>query len=91
LLLGFLSIAGCTWLKSHESQINSLVLSADQIACIAAGSSMDPTEQALFCKVPQALLPDLLPVIEGLMGQREGARKQGVTFKLGHADAGAGQ
>ena len=85
-----LAVGGCTWFKAHEAEINSAVLDADQIACIFAGSSLDANEQALACKIPQALIPELLPVIEGLIGQREAARKQGIAFRLGHpSDAGA--
>ena len=63
-------------------------LTGAQIACVFGSLLTDAPALAKACKIADALLPSLIPILQGLIRQREGARKAGVVWAVPISDAG---
>jgi len=75
-------LCACGWFQAHETQIEKAALEADQVSCIMLGAELDPAAQALLCHVAPEVIPVLVPVVGGLIEQRETAKKAGKPFSL---------
>ena len=86
LILGALSLStsGCTPAGQQTAKtVTNAALTVAQIACLFASAETTDTTVASVCGISN----DLLPVVRQLIGQREGAKKVGVTWTP--TDAGA--
>ena len=84
------AIAGCTPQQSRTADdVQDTVLKGKDIACIMGQLlTDDPVELAKICEIADKL-EKVVPIIRGLVGVRNGARRAGVTFQLGTTtDAG---
>lgn len=82
-------LAGC---QPHDSRtpgsIQDAVLRGKDIACIMGQILIDdPVELAKACEIADQL-EKVVPIIRGLVGVRNGARRSGVAFQLDRSDAG---
>lgn len=82
--------AACTPEQSRTANdVQDAVLRAKDIACIMGSFVVDPAELAKACDLADKL-EKVVPVIRGLVGVRDAARRSGVTFQpTPIADGGA--
>ena len=83
------AVLGCGQGRT-PSDVQDAILRGKDIACIMAKTLLqDPVELAKACEITDKLEP-LIPIIRGLVGVRDAARRSGVTFQSqAEADAGA--
>lgn len=71
-------ILGCSGLT--QQQVNTItkgLLSESQLACVMSSTLTDSQALATVCGIDQALVP----VLQQLIGVREGAKRAGVQYK----------
>ena len=84
------TVVGCTPQQSRTANdVQDVILKGKDIACIMGKILIDdPVELAKVCDIADKI-EKVAPIIRGLVGVRNGARRAGVTFQLeSAADAG---
>lgn len=88
--VGPLALQGCSGVSRQDvKSIERAVLTAEQLSCIFASALLDSKTVADTCNVAKDLLPSLLPTIDALIGQREGAKRAGVGWAPPKTDGGS--
>lgn len=65
--------------------VQDAVLKGKDVACVMGSLLVDPVELAKYCK----LADDLSPIVRGLIGVRDAARRSGVVYQPASLDGGA--
>ena len=82
-------VVGCSPANTKTANdIQDAVLRGKDLACVMGSLVISPEAVAKACGIADKL-ETLLPILRGLIGVREAARRAGVTYQPTASDAGA--